>query len=112
MNDGPTQPDEVDTMWQGMSYGKRAQMTSIVVWALGKFFFVRFLFLQLTNCISLFFRIYTTANDGYWCMTPNLTMTAPPTTAMSHCLWGGKGCYMKGTGGWGVVVFPFLFLNQ
>ena len=21
-------------------------------------------------------------------------MTAPMTTAMSHCLWGGKGCYV------------------
>jgi len=26
---------------------------------------------------------------------------APPTTAMSNCSWGGKGCYMSGMGaGW------------
>jgi len=26
---------------------------------------------------------------------------APPTTATSNCSWGGKGCYMSGTGaGW------------
>ena len=24
---------------------------------------------------------------------------APPTTAMSNCSWGGKGCYVSGTGG-------------
>jgi hypothetical protein len=26
-----------------------------------------------------------------------LSYKAPPTTATSNCLWGGKGCYVSGT---------------
>jgi hypothetical protein len=31
-------------------------------------------------------------------MTWHLPMKAPATTTMSHCLWSGKGCYLRGTG--------------
>jgi hypothetical protein len=117
-----------------MSYRKWAKMTSIIVWALDKFFvcsFLVFFFFQLTNCISLFFRIYTTVNDGYWCTTPP-PAPASQTTACGvdcgskdddtkpdhdstpyHCheplLVGWKGVLHE-RDRWARGCFPFLFL--